>query len=374
MSISGGLRLATVAAVALLAALVVVLTLRDGAASAQVDPAAPGNTIFVTTAEDVPVDEACTLRGAIRAANRNEAVGACTPGSATERDGIRFDLGPEATIVLGNTLPPIADPAGLDIIGGPGRISVSGNQQVRVFNVKQNAKFSLRRITVENAFVDQTGVGTGNGGGIRNDGGIVTVSRSTFSGNDAANLGGGIANLNGGTLTVTNSTFFANRAFVGGGIVNDGTLRVSYSTFSGNQAEQVGGAINTANARGARATLSSTIFANSAGGNVFLACGGAAPCRGEIVDGGYNISDDESYRFPARTSRINTNPRFATVTPDDNGGLTDTIALQADSPAVDDIPDGTNGCGDPVQTDQRGVARPQGPGCDVGSFERELPN
>jgi len=53
----------------------------------------------------------------------------------------------------------------------------------------------------------------------------------------------------------------------------------------------------------------------------------------------------------------------------DNGGATQTIALLAGSPGVDAIPSGVNGCGTTITTDQRGVSRPQGSGCDIGAFE-----
>ena len=48
----------------------------------------------------------------------------------------------------------------------------------------------------------------------------------------------------------------------------------------------------------------------------------------------------------------------------DNGGPTLTHALGVGSPAIDSADAGA--C---PATDQRGVARPQGAGCDVGSFE-----
>jgi hypothetical protein len=49
----------------------------------------------------------------------------------------------------------------------------------------------------------------------------------------------------------------------------------------------------------------------------------------------------------------------------DNGGPTQTRALLIGSPAIDA---GSNDCPPPA-TDQRGTARPQGAGCDIGAFE-----
>ena len=50
----------------------------------------------------------------------------------------------------------------------------------------------------------------------------------------------------------------------------------------------------------------------------------------------------------------------------DNGGPTLTHLLEAGSPAID----AANGAVCPA-TDQRGVARPQGAGCDVGAVEAQ---
>ena len=52
----------------------------------------------------------------------------------------------------------------------------------------------------------------------------------------------------------------------------------------------------------------------------------------------------------------------------DNGGPTHTRALLAGSPALNAVP--TGDCH--VAEDQRGVARPQGPACDIGAFESDL--
>jgi hypothetical protein len=54
-----------------------------------------------------------------------------------------------------------------------------------------------------------------------------------------------------------------------------------------------------------------------------------------------------------------------------NGGPTQTHALVPGSPAVDAVPISEGQCSG--TRDQRGVSRPQGPSCDVGSFEMESP-
>ena len=54
-----------------------------------------------------------------------------------------------------------------------------------------------------------------------------------------------------------------------------------------------------------------------------------------------------------------------------NGGPTATHALRPGSVALNAALDCTDFLGAAVLTDQRGVLRPQGPACDVGSFERE---
>ncbi|HZU60451.1 MAG TPA: choice-of-anchor Q domain-containing protein, partial [Solirubrobacteraceae bacterium] len=53
-----------------------------------------------------------------------------------------------------------------------------------------------------------------------------------------------------------------------------------------------------------------------------------------------------------------------------NGGDTDTVALEPGSAAIDRIPASHADC---PATDQRGVSRPQGRGCDIGAFEFALP-
>ncbi len=218
--------------------------------------------------------------------------------------------------------------------------------------------FNFGTLTVTNSGFSRNSAGVAGGGGIENyDGGTLTVTNTTFSRNSGAG-GGGIFNsgtltvanstfstnigpaggggiFNRGALTVTNSTFSANvatslaREIGGGGIENSGALTVTNSTFSGNSAASQGGVgggiLNHRNA-----TLKGTILAGSSSGG---SCGGKA-----ITDAGYNISDDNSCAFSAAGSKNNTDPKLAAAGLARNGGRTDTIALQPDSPAVDAIP------------------------------------
>ena len=188
------------------------------------------------------------------------------------------------------------------------------------------------------------------GGGIDNIG-TLTVTDSTFSGNSATNNGGGIRS--GGMLTVihstiTNSTFSGNSAVTGGGIDN-GTLSelmVTNSTFSGNSAN-FGGSINGF----VPVLLRNTIVANSpSSGN----------CSGSFIDGGGNLN------YPDTTCPgINADPLIGPLQVNPPGN-TATHALLPGSPAIDAAV--LANC---PPTDQRGVVRPQGAGCDIGAFELE---
>lgn len=98
---------------------------------------------------------------------------------------------------------------------------------------------------------------------------------------------------------------------------------------------------------------------------------------------GYNLIGDgnatDAFNQEGDQTNVSARQAFGADTPQlaDNGGPTQTIALQAGSIAVDRIPSGTNGCGEEIQTDQRGVQRAAlGAGgeeiCDTGAFEARL--
>ncbi len=401
----------------LVAGLMTVLILHNDPASAQSTTAVPGTTITVNTTEDESkTDGDCSLREAIKAANTNAKVDRCKAGSATERDAIIFALGEKARIVLRSTLPDIADPSGLRINGLNASITISGNDRVRVFRVVADAELALLNLRVaegsafggggiknsgtlrvtnstfsENSESQSCGVGGGisnefnatlrvsnstfsknsacAGGGISNHRGTLRVTNSTFSENSATGAGGGGGAIDNdeGTLEVTNSTFSENsaRGSAGGGIMNAGSmLEVTNSTFSENSARDGGGIFHSgATPFGPAPVLRNTIVAYStSGGN----CVGAT-----ITDGGYNIDDRARCGFSEEQNSLpNTDPRLAAGLAD-NGGTTRTIALLKGSPAINAIPEDENGCGTTITTDQRGVSRPQGAGCDIGAFEKE---
>jgi hypothetical protein len=92
-------------------------------------------------------------------------------------------------------------------------------------------------------------------------------------------------------------------------------------------------------------------------------------CTGDrvITSNGYNIeSPGDTCRFDQTGDLVNiTEGQLDLGELAANGGPTMTHALGADSVAIDHIP--AVDCG--VTTDQRGEHRPEGDGCDVGSFE-----
>jgi hypothetical protein len=208
--------------------------------------------------------------------------------------------------------------------------------------------FNLGTLDVTNSTFSGNTAGTA-GGGIGNYG-TLSVTDSTFSGNSADSYGGGIENV--GSLTVTDSTFSGNTTRIaGGGIDNDRTLAVTNSTFSGNSAS-LGGGIYISGALGGTLTLRNTIVANSTGGN--------CTNDGSLIDGGGNLSWPDT-----SCPGLSADPLLGPL--QDNGGPTQTLALLPGSTAIDAAL--LANC---PATDQRGVSRPQGPGCDIGAFELEV--
>jgi predicted outer membrane repeat protein len=194
-----------------------------------------------------------------------------------------------------------------------------------------------------------------NGGAISSYG-ILTVSNSAFSENQAespaAGYGGGIDNTPGAKATVVNSTFFSNTAHSGGGgISSNGTLTVTNSTLAYNNAPAGAGLHN-----GGTGTLRNTIVASNLGD---ANCGGMT----SITDGGYNLESSDTCGFNAANNSLpSTNPLVGPF--GNHGGSVWTVALLPGSPAIDAADDAT--C---PSTDARSIRRPVGAHCDIGAFE-----
>lgn len=317
--------------------------------------------------------------------------GTCTETKCTLRDAIAFaNAGATITFTVTGTIVLAKGELLIDkdvTINGSGapQLRVDGAVSSREFEIAAGATVSISGLTMQNGSVpDPTapfGAGirnfgtltltntvvsnngtTGEGGGIHNDAGVLTIVGSTISGNFAGN-GGGI--LNGATLFITNSTVSGNFGGVGGGIQNIGAMRIINGTIAGNSVGNQGGlGSGIATTNSGRTVLVNTIVANDpAGGN----------CFGPITtDGGYNIEDGATCGFTAATSHSNSNPGLDPAGLLSNGGPTPTIGLLTGALAVDLIPNGVNGCGTTITTDQRGVARPFNGACDVGAYELDF--
>jgi predicted outer membrane repeat protein len=115
-------------------------------------------------------------------------------------------------------------------IAGPGadKLTISGGSSSRALEVAAGFQLTLSGLAIANGHSNQ-------GGGVYN-GGTLTVSGCTFSGNTASDSGGAIYNL--GTLTVNDCTLSGNSAYsAGGAIYNVMKATISDSTFSGNGCE-----------------------------------------------------------------------------------------------------------------------------------------
>jgi predicted outer membrane repeat protein len=203
------------------------------------------------------------------------------------------------------------------------------------------------------------------GGAIYNDGGTLAITGSTFFDNDAAS-GGGI--WNSGDLSVTNCTFFRNMApnlfgGDGGGISNSGNLTVTNCTFAGNGARGFFGYVNGGGIsnHGGTVTVVNSILAD-----------GALSCAGVFTDGGHNLDDGTTCAFSAANGSLsNTDPKLNPDGLQDNGGPTQTIALQADSPAINAGDESVCAAAPVNGVDQRGYVRPgaNAISCSIGAYE-----
>lgn len=387
------------------------------------------------TADDFGSDPlVCTLREAIVSINQAaDGEGCVATGDAYGTiDTINLAAGTYPLSIVPDASPDDARDGDLDIIksliingSGASNTIIDGGMVDRVFHIGASlstASVVISNVTIQNGdsgsgdgggiFVETAGsslvlnqvtidnnVAGGVGGGIRSNGFLVIVG-STISGNRAVNDAGGIyVNLQ--PMTLLNSTISGNMTNERGGGINTvfAIINVTNSTISNNDAGDDGGGIavtgvggeanlnnvtvtgNTADidsdgsgdGGGFRGSPTSTIKDTIIAGNIDT--GGEAPdCFLEVISQGYNLIQDT-------TGCTITADTFTNVTGEDpllvalanNGGSTQTHALQSGSPAIDAAtPAGcTDTLGNPLMQDQRGFPRPipVGGRCDIGAVE-----
>jgi hypothetical protein len=190
-----------------------------------------------------------------------------------------------------------------------------------------------------------------------------TIERSTISGNVSSDVGGGIRSL--GNAEIINSTISGNEAtgwYGGAMFITDGVVNMSFTTVADNTSPSWAPAavfVGTFTAASATLNLDDSIIANNVTEGCFLAPFGAGAVA--INSLGHNVFTDGTC-YPVGSDQIVASAGLDSLA--DNGGPTLTHALLTGSPAIDAADDAV--C---PATDQRGVARPQGAGCDVGAYE-----
>lgn len=224
------------------------------------------------------------------------------------------------------------------------------------------------------------------GGGLFTIGGQPSLFSNSFV-NNSAQYGGGIYFATYEPLQIESSSFIRNKAYgLGGGIYSyDGsTYKLVNVTLAENTAGGAGGVF----ASGSNVTmLHVTLLGNhaTAGFEEMVAYYSTVDIKNSII---WNLNktqdffaEPEEYFTTVTASHSiirqapgtvypgegNINQDPLTSAPVNYGGSTFVLPLLPGSPAIDAADDSDGTC---LLTDQRGLSRPQGEGCDIGAFER----
>jgi CSLREA domain-containing protein len=270
-------------------------------------------------------------------------------GASARTTTIRLTAAIAAGRLLSITSGGKADISGVTLRGIPNAASIRGG-------ITNAGQLTLRQAVLQNNSTDLTGGGLENRGTATLDQVLVVGNSAVFRTGARPTNGSGGGIYNTGTLSLTNVTFTGNISVQRGGAIHtEGNATLTNVTFGENSVEPFGQGKSIS---AVTATVRNTIFGHPLGGN----------CAGPIQSVGNNIETGDSCSLNGSNDQKNADPRLGPL--QNNGGPTDTYALQPDSPAIDR---GTNaGC---PATDQRGVPRPidgNGDGvatCDIGSFE-----
>ncbi|KPL90321.1 right-handed parallel beta-helix repeat-containing protein [Herpetosiphon geysericola] len=314
---------------------------------AQNNPNSPlcSNSAIVSNANDAGVG---SLRQAI--------ADVCVHGTISFANNYQIYL--NTALQLGKSM--TIDASGRSIILS-GDSNNDGSANVRIFDITLTTSITLTHLRLENA------IGS-NGGAIRSRGNL-TIRDSIFTNNRASNSGGAVY-ADTGILTIYQSFFDSNSAGVNGGAIwsESNTTSLINNTLVGNTAPNGGGfAVFNVTANLVHTTFSANSGTNAAdlritsssvnSFNTILANSRSGPnCAGSLVLINTLIEDGSC------AATLIGDPLLAPIA--EYAGSTPTMALLPGSPAID--------AGDSAVcalSDQRGIARPQGAGCDLGAFE-----
>ncbi|MCI0580934.1 MAG: hypothetical protein L0332_24020 [Chloroflexi bacterium] len=390
--------------------------------------AAPGNGVCETS----PGNGLCTLRAAVMEAN-SHLNGNLGPDTIIIPAGTfkLFRTGEDDVAVAGDL-----DIAENVIINGAGATAtiIDGNGSItsdRVFEVRSGLTASFNNLTIQggrpadvggglygdvlvnitlnqvivqaNQATDGGGIyirqgwlavngsaiqgnSAGSGGGIKLDSNLnvhLSVTRSLIASNTATEDGGGLYIPYNHEVTLANTTVSSNSTLADGGgieVVGNSILYLYNVTVANNKADSngngdgVGGGVNALLDDNGAVYVRSSLLANNATGLIFPA---SDDCRGSLTSQGFNLIEaipaECSLDGSASGNITGQDPLLGVLA--NNGGLTQSHALLAGSPAIDK---GTpSGCTDALgllPTDQRGYERHADGGsgglrCDMGAYE-----
>lgn len=198
----------------------------------------------------------------------------------------------------------------------------------------------------------------GDGGGVYLTSNHGLIYKSALSANRADGVGGGIAVID-ASADLSNTTVSGNSAFAGGGLALidfSGRAALNNVTLAYNSADSAGANIYSQGNVALRNTIVATDSATSV-----TNCDGS----GSVASGGYNLETGSDCGLTATGDQQNTDPLLEPLALNAPGNTwTHALSVSPASPAIDA---GDNATCEP--DDQRSVARPVGPACDVGAYE-----
>lgn len=207
----------------------------------------------------------------------------------------------------------------------------------------------------------------GQGGGVWSSTGNTSFTDSSITGNKSSSFGGVYAGA--GTVTLTNTTVSGNTVTdAGGGVFGvGGTLTLTNTTISGN-ASQVSGGFGT---QSGTVTFANTILGNNAGGDCSASNSTISAAHTLVADAA-SASACGIGVGGANGNIVGQDPLLAPLA--DNGGPTQTMALDAVSPALNagSVALATFG-NDTLNYDQRGVRFPRtlDANVDIGAYQHQ---